>query len=251
MRLLAIDLGNTNVHAALFDGRSRVAEDARPAPGIPGLLPDLGSGLRPGFAAAASVNREAEAALERWAAAAGLPLQFVPRDVPYPIPVRLARPDLVGPDRVLAAAAALETAQGPVVVVNAGTAVTVDLATPAEGFLGGAILPGLRLMAEALRTGTSRLPGVPPSPVDDPLGTSTEDAIRAGVFLGWLGAARELIERMRRRAGACTVFATGGDAPLLAGRIPVISEVRPGLVLEGVRIAVEKAAGEGHRGSGG
>ncbi|MCU0723056.1 MAG: type III pantothenate kinase [Planctomycetes bacterium] len=239
MRLLALDVGNTNVHAALFEGAAREGEAVRPAAEIELLPPDLGTGRAPELAAAASVNREAEAGLARWAATSGLRLLLVPRDVPYPIPVRLARPDLAGPDRVLAAAAALEIAGGPVVVVSAGTALTVDLATPAEGFLGGAIAPGLALLAAALRSGTSRLPLVPPAPVDDPLGTSTEGAIRAGVFLGWVGAARELVERMVRRAGSCRVFATGGDAELLAPHLPFAAEVRRGLVLDGVRLAVE------------
>lgn len=240
MRILAIDLGNTNVHAALFRGRDREAEAVRPIAGLSSLVFDWGTGTPPDLVAAASVNLEAEPALARWAAAAGLRLAFVPRDIPYPIPVRLPRPDLAGPDRILAVAAALEDAAGPQVVVNAGTAVTVDLATPAEGFLGGAILPGLRLMAGALHSGTSRLPLVDPSPLDDPLGTGTEEAIRAGVFLGWIGAVREVVDRMVRKAGPCRVVASGGDAGFLQGRVPAVSEVRKGLVLEGLRIAVEK-----------
>jgi type III pantothenate kinase len=188
----------------------------------------------------ASVNREGEAAVEAWISSAGLALYRVPADVPYPLPVRVETPERVGPDRVLACAAAVERFGGPCIVVDAGTASTVDLVDAVDGFRGGAILAGRHLLAEALHVHTSALPRIEPDPVDDPVGTSTEGAIRAGTFLGWVGGLREVVTRMMNVVPGCTVVLTGGDARFLAGRLGIDAQIREELVLDGIRLALEK-----------
>ncbi|MHC5040356.1 MAG: type III pantothenate kinase, partial [Planctomycetota bacterium] len=206
MRLLAIDIGNHSCGAVLFQGEDAVAKASWKAGDPPPLPPHLGTGTDPLRAVASSVNASGEALVEAWLTASGLSLLHIPAEIPYPIPVQVENPERVGPDRILGTAAALKACRGPCIVVDAGTAVTVDVAVPDRGFLGGAILPGRWLMAEALNQGTDRLPSLDPVPVDDPLGATTEEAIGAGVFIGWVGAVREVLAAMRRRVGACTVF---------------------------------------------
>lgn len=246
MQFLALDLGNTTVRAARFSGSRLLARASWPTNKSPPPGFDLGNDDEaPEAAGLASVNREAEASVLSWLTSLDLRAFRIPGDLPFPIPVALIRPGLVGPDRVLASAAALDRLGGPCIVVDAGTAVTVDFATPGEGFQGGAILPGRHLMARALREGTSRLPRVPPDPVDDPLGRSTEEAIRAGTFLGWIGAVREMVGRLLAKVGRAEVVATGGDGEILAARIEAIREVLPDLTLQGIRLALEKGARDG------
>jgi type III pantothenate kinase len=121
-------------------------------------------------------------------------------------------PGRVGRDRLFAARGAFELLRCSCLVLDAGTALTVD-ALRAQGgahptFLGGAIAPGPRLLARALSAGTARLPEVEPGPRPRALGRDTREALESGVALGFAGAARELVQRISAEAGLC-------DAPLL------------------------------------
>lgn len=135
-----------------------------------------------------------------------------------PLPVRIAytTPQTLGLDRVAAAIGAWSRWGGePLVVADAGTALTVDMVSADGTFLGGNISPGLHMRLESLHRFTRRLPRVElDGPVPD-YGHDTETALRCGALLG---AAREI-------AGACRhasrVVLTGGDAPLLA---PIVRE---------------------------
>jgi type III pantothenate kinase len=130
-------------------------------------------------------------------------------------------PHTTGRDRLFAARGAHEllARAGRVgrgfLVVDAGTALTVDAVEAAESgprFLGGAIAPGPRLLARALAGGTHRLPDVAPEERAPALGRDTREAIRAGVSAGFRGAARELVARVGAEAGLAeaVVVVTGG-----------------------------------------
>jgi type III pantothenate kinase len=149
-----------------------------------------------------------------------------------PVAVDVEFPERVGIDRLLNALAAsrLMDAGRGAVVVDSGTATTIDLVTADGTFRGGSILPGIRLAARALHQYTARLPLV-----DFPEGTSsgiavparnTIDAIRAGVLLGQLGAVRELVRWLRDSARAGfgdqrepQLFVTGGGGSQLVGEL--------------------------------
>ncbi|MEO2160981.1 MAG: type III pantothenate kinase [bacterium] len=132
----------------------------------------------------------------------------------------------VGCDRLYAARAALDLSGMPTVVVDAGTALTVDAVRPCRNsdadhlrgeFLGGAIAPGPRLLAEALTRGGARLPGVDGRPGAPALGKDTPSALEAGIGVGFEGAALHLVQRVADEAGLdqpATVL-TGGAAPFL------------------------------------
>ncbi|MBL8862677.1 MAG: type III pantothenate kinase [Planctomycetes bacterium] len=129
-------------------------------------------------------------------------------------------PERVGPDRVYAARGALALASGApgLVVVDAGTALTVDaLDVRGRRFLGGAIAPGPALLARALAQHTARLPHVEPAVGARALGRDTESALQAGIVVGFRGAARELALSVAAEAGfdAPPVVLTGGARALL------------------------------------
>jgi type III pantothenate kinase len=128
---------------------------------------------------------------------------------------RCRPPEGVGLDRLYAAAGAASLFARSCIVVDAGTALTVDAllcAGPVRAFLGGAIAPGPGLLATALVQGTARLPWVDVQPGAHALGTCTEEAIQAGVGLGFRGAARLLVDELAAAAGlaAPLVVVTGG-----------------------------------------
>jgi len=130
-------------------------------------------------------------------------------------------PERVGRDRLFAARGAYELLRGSCLVLDAGTALTVDALRAQSGeppvFLGGAIAPGPRLLARALASGTARLPDTIPQPKPRALGRDTREALASGVAWGFAGAARELVQRIASEAGlaAAPLVLTGGARAFL------------------------------------
>ncbi|MCH2200754.1 MAG: type III pantothenate kinase [Fuerstiella sp.] len=144
------------------------------------------------------------------------------------IPVRLAvdEPDAVGLDRVLNALAATKLCPGKnIIVVDSGTATTIDLVSAEGDFCGGTIFPGLRLSAYALHDYTARLPMIDmdaqQSAVPQLPGKNTEEAMRAGLYWGQLGAIREITDRMCKGPHERPILIlTGGGSRLLWSHLP-------------------------------
>jgi len=163
------------------------------------------------------------------------PFLLAGRDFAIPIEVRVNRPEAVGVDRLLAALAAHRATKGAAIVVDVGTAVTVDALDDAGRFLGGAILPGPALGAWSLHQRTAALPEVALLPTAEAIGKDTEAAIRSGLVFGAAGAIERLVAEQRRLLGPRTpVIATGGGLDLLRDSLACLDEVRPNLVLEGL-----------------
>ena len=165
-------------------------------------------------------------------------------DLPWP-PV-LAEPQRVGIDRLAAAAAAAGGKPGAegAIIVDCGTAATVDMVAADGRFLGGAILPGPTLMARALAQGTSKLPEVRALEHFDPPalpGRNTREAIAAGIGWGMRGAIAELVARGRLVLGpSAPVILTGGWSRAILPAVPGATEM-PDLVLLGIALAAERA----------
>lgn len=123
-------------------------------------------------------------------------------------------PDHLGPDRPLAAWAAHRVAACPVVVIDSGTALTVDVINRAGDFLGGAIAPGLRTIQEALGTAGAMLHKVEETGATYP-GTSTEDCLSLGAFSMFAGGVKELLFSALKVEPQAQVFVTGGDRELV------------------------------------
>lgn len=156
-----------------------------------------------------------------------------------PIEIEVDAPERVGIDRLLNAAAVNQRrrAGAAAVVIDAGSAVTVDYVDGAGVFRGGAIFPGLRLMAKALHDYTALLPMIAVTGAADAPGKSTEEAIRAGVYHAVLGGIERLIGEYRRSGGALDVFLTGGDAKLLTAGMLAPVQVWPEMTLEGILLS--------------
>jgi type III pantothenate kinase len=190
--------------------------------------------------ALAGSNRPAKARLLAQLHDAGMRTLNLDSHADVPIPVAVEAPERVGLDRLLNALAA-RARVGPgqaAIIVDAGTAVTVDLLDASGVFAGGAIAPGLSLLPRALHHHTTTLPLLAELPAAPPLpGRNTQAAMQAGVVWLFIGGVRELVERL---AGACTteptVLVTGGDAAWVGGwSLP--TELVPTLTLEGVSLA--------------
>ncbi len=167
-----------------------------------------------------------------------------------PLTVELPTPEAVGIDRLLDAVAvnALRRPQRPAIVIDAGSAITVDWIDDSGAFCGGAILPGFGLMASALHEHTALLPLIEvPKQVPALPGTSTIAAIEAGVFWAAVGGVWELVAAYSRRFDTSPeVFLTGGDATLLAAVGRDSARLYPLLTLDGVRIAAANKTSREH-----
>ncbi|MEN6406475.1 MAG: type III pantothenate kinase [Thermoguttaceae bacterium] len=160
-----------------------------------------------------------------------------------PLEVQVERPDMVGVDRLVDAVAVnrLRTAGRAAVIVDVGSAITVDLISSDGSFRGGAILPGLQMAARALHEFTDLLPSVDLSELDDPppaLGATTESAIASGLFWGAVGSIRQLIERLGDGASP-QVFLTGGAGAVVAELLGLDVRYEPNLTLAGIAAAVQ------------
>jgi type III pantothenate kinase len=164
------------------------------------------------------------------------------RDVP--LPIRVDAPERVGIDRLIAALAAnrLRQPDRAAIIIDVGTAITVDLLEADCAFAGGAILPGIATSARALEERTDALPRVPLEILDKPpaaLGKSTVHAIESGIYWGAIGAIRELISQLASPLPKPpNIFITGGASAHVAELLSKQYSVRhmPNLVLSGVAL---------------
>ncbi len=166
----------------------------------------------------------------------------------FPLGVKTDQPDRVGIDRLAAATAAshLVSSKNGCIVIDCGTAASVDMVASEGQFLGGAILPGPALLARSLADGTSLLPEVsslghaPPPPMP---GRSTNNAITAGIGFGIRGAVCRLVDEARRELGPeADIFLTGGWRGVVRGEFSNVREF-PDLVLFGIGIAAMRISG--------
>lgn len=256
--LLAVDVGNSTVDLGLFDGlrlratRKLDAAVHADADALLGAVRNLlkSSGCSPcvDVVAVASVVRgAAEATLDILKSMCTGPLHCLDAGTETGLKIDYENPDAVGIDRLLAAAAARAISPGDriVAVADAGTALTVDAVTTCGVFRGGPIVPGLRLGLRALQTGTSLLPVVEPDRNVSLLGRSTQECLQSGAVHGGAAMLTTLFRRIEVRLGhPVEAYLTGGDGALLAPFVqrPVILE--PALVLQGIRMAVTRRAGQ-------
>lgn len=225
---LTADLGNSRLKLRVWrradeprTARALFGCEIRVADGFAAAARDFArshDGLRAAaLSSVAAPERERELAAALTAALRG-PLLCAPD---CGLALDVLEPARIGRDRLYAARGALELCAQDAVVLDAGTALTVDAVRAARAcpgtFLGGAIAPGPTLLARALAEHTARLPHVEPSPGAPALGRDTAAAVRAGVVVGFRGAARELALRVASEAGLRdpVVVVTGGAAGLL------------------------------------
>ncbi len=166
----------------------------------------------------------------------------VEKDLPIPIGRQLDREALVGEDRLLNAAAAFDALKQACVVVDAGTAITVDFVDGAGTFHGGAIAPGAQLMLDALTQRTAQLPDVEFKKPEETIGHNTTEAMLVGTYHGLRGMVHELTETFAEHVGQFPlVVATGGDGDLLFRDDPRVDRVVPDLTLLGMFVTLRTA----------
>ena len=260
--LLALDIGNTNVTLGLFRAGAllatrRLATDARATTdelevALDGLLRLDGVALADVDAISlASVVPALTSAVEAIALRRDRQLLVAsPGTVPFA--VRVDRPGDVGADRLVNALAAGRLYGTPAVVVDFGTATTLDCVAADGAYVGGAIAPGLELGLEALAARTAKLPRIELRAPDRAIGRDTISAMQSGTIFGYQALATGLLERVRREladandttpAGVKAILTGGLSAAPWARALEGIDAIDPELTLKGLAILHAEVGG--------
>ena len=154
--------------------------------------------------------------------------------------IRYDNPREVGADRIANGAAVFDLYGGPSIVVDFGTATTLDAVSGEGEYLGGSISPGVEVSLDALVGKASALSTVELTEPRNVIGKNTGESIRSGVLFGYAAQIDGLCQRFEAEIGECTVVATGGLAEWIAPHTKVVDEVEPWLTLHGLRLIWQK-----------
>ncbi len=251
--ILTMDIGNTNVKTALFDGGSmvsywRVSTNRTLTSDEYGMLllnlfrhkglePTLVTGI-----VISSVVPTINYTIEHMCLTYfGVTPMFVMPGIKTGIHIKYDNPRELGSDRIANAVASYELYGGPCIFIDFGTATSFGVVSEKGEFLGGAICPGLKVTADAIVDRTAKLPRFelikPPSVI----GKNTVANLQSGILYGHIGLVKYLIGRMKEELQQdCRVIATGGMAVLIREDAPEIDVLDGLLTLKGLRIIYQK-----------
>lgn len=159
--------------------------------------------------------------------------------------IKYDNPKEVGADRIVNAVAAYETYKKPIIIIDFGTATTFCAITGTGNYLGGCIVPGVRIASDALFERAAKLPRVELEVPKNIICKNTITSMQAGILYGYIGQVEYIVNKMKAEmkvAGAENpmVIATGGLAKLIAKETKLIDKVEGDLTLEGLKILYEK-----------
>lgn len=246
--LLAIDCGNTNTLFAVHDGASWIAQwrsgtdSTRTADEHAVWLSQLMElqGLRLADITGCVISTVVPQALFNLRNLARRYFRTEPvivgeSGVFLDIEVRLDRPQDAGADRLVNALGARSVYEGPLIIIDSGTATTFDVIAADGAFEGGIIAPGINLSMQALHAAAAKLPRVAIARPQRVLGKDTVSAMQSGVFWGYIDLIDGLVNRLKSEWGApMTVVATGGVVSLFEGASRTIDHYDADLTIRGL-----------------
>ena len=251
--LLTLDIGNTNIKTALFEGDTmrayfRISTNKMYTSDEYGML--LSNLFQhegfsvldcDGIAVSSvvpTINFTIEHMCQNYFKKA--PMFIVP-GIRTGINIRYENPRELGSDRIANAVAALEYYGAPIITIDFGTATTFGVVDEGGVFLGGAICPGIKLASEALGSGTAKLPRFELAKPEHVIGRSTLANLQSGMFYGYVGLVQNLIYKIRQELDRpAKVVATGGMAQMIADESKAIDFVDGSLTLKGLRLIYER-----------
>lgn len=263
MLLLAIDVGNTNIHLGLWNGsswalswRARTVHDKMSDEY--GVLvrnflttADVGFGAVDGVIIASVVPSLTPAFVELVQRYFKMEPVVLNHALKLGVRLNIDQPAQAGADRIANAAAVVGLyGGGPTIVVDFGTATNFDVVDAKNDYRGGAILPGITIAHDALVSRAAKLHKIDLLPPPTPIGANTIHAMQSGIFYGYLSMIEGLVARIKAQLAAespdhphIRVLATGGLASLFREHTTVIDQIEPELTLDGLRVIYQLNAG--------
>ncbi len=251
--ILAIDIGNTNIHLGLWhSGSWQLSWRART---VTDKMPDEYAVLVRNFLSSADLGYQAITGVIIGSVVPPLTSAFADLTRRYfhiqplivtnkthtGIHIDIDQPEQAGADRIVNAAAVKALYGGPAIVIDFGTATTFDVISAQGAYQGGAIAPGIGLAHDALVSRAARLHKVDLEPPPNPIGRNTIHAMQSGIFWGYVALVEGMVTRIKAAMDTeqIKVIATGGLAPLFDEHTDVIDLIAPELTLDGLRIIYE------------
>ena len=252
--ILTMDIGNTNIKTALFDGENmvkywRLTTNKMMSSDEYGILlmnlfrhSGLDTSIVEGIiisSVAPSINYTIEHMAQNYFSLQ--PMMLVP-GVKTGINLRYDNPRELGSDRIANAVAAYELYGGPCIFIDFGTATTFGAMNAKGDFLGGAICPGLKSAAEALVDRAAKLPNFELIKPDNVIGKNTITNLQSGIIFGHVGLVTYMVDKIRKEINEpkAKVIATGGLALLVADETDRIDVLDGTLTLKGLRLIYNK-----------
>lgn len=255
--LLVVDIGNTNTVVGIFKddklvGHWRITSAMQTSDEL-GLLVcsllhthDHSMKEIKGAITASVVPRLEEVWRESLRRYVGITPYSVKSSAPLGMKIEMDNPSEVGADRLVNAVAAKEKYGYPLIAVDLGTAITLDVVSKDGAYIGGTIAPGLAVSVETLFSRTAQLPQIPLAAPERAIGKNTIHAIQSGIVYGFVGLVDALAERVFDELGTRTpVIATGGHAGIVSKHSRTITNVEPWLTLDGLEIIYRRCAAAG------
>ena len=230
--VLAIDIGNTRIKAALFEDStllySFIFFKKEFKKSIENIFKNHKNINNLIVSSVGSITKEDFEAFE-----SKVPITFITNLIAFPFENLYKTPNTVGIDRlVLASGAVLMFPNQNRLVIDAGTCITYDFINEKNQYLGGAISPGIRLRYESLHNYTAKLPLLDMKLPDELIGKSTNDSIHSGVINGVINEIDGFIDQYREQYSKFIIILTGGDTDFLAKRLKNTIFANPNFLLE-------------------
>jgi type III pantothenate kinase len=163
------------------------------------------------------------------------PLMVGSPEVETGIKVLIDRPEEMGADRIVDAVGGASAYKPPLLIIDFGTATTFNVIDADGNCVGGAIAPGINLSLQALHMAAAKLPRIGIAPTEKVIAKNTNDAIRSGIYWGYVGLIEGMIARIKNEFGKpMTVVATGGLAPMFTDVVKSIDHVNDHMTLQGL-----------------
>jgi type III pantothenate kinase len=237
--LLAIDIGNTNITFGIFKGNSIIKKFDIPTKNycLKALKKSL-SQKKLNDAIICSVVPKTTAALQTdLRRILGKKPTIIGKEVQVPIKNLYRRPGQVGQDRLVNAYAAVNLYGAPSIVVDFGTAITFDVISKKREYLGGMILPGLRISLDALFRNTALLPKINLEKPAEFIGRDTKNSMLSGIVYGFAALTDDLAQRIKGKIGSnAKVISTGGNVSIIARFCRGIDRLDIDLTLKGLNM---------------
>ena len=155
--------------------------------------------------------------------------------------IQVDSPSQVGSDRIVIAVAALAEYEAPLILMDLGTATTIEVVEPGNVYMGGVIIPGVKVSVDALTSRAAQLPGISLDQPKSVIGKNTVDCMRSGIMYGTAGMIDGIIDRMEEELGhKSTLVATGGMAQFVTPLCKHEIILERDLLLKGLNILYKK-----------